>query len=107
MATLGVPWQEIAARAQKAVHTSIPEEWKIPTDLLPKSQQANVLDVPRTCGILSPMDIEITEQTASELLVKLSTGQLKSVDVTRAFCARAAIAHQLVSFAGMDNGRDY
>ena len=68
--------------------------------MLPKAEKANVLDIPRTCHILSPKEVEITEQTATELLEKLSTGQLKSVEVTRAFCARAALAHQLVRFGG-------
>jgi hypothetical protein len=89
-------WQSIATKAQSAVITAIPSKWKLPAGI-PRPGQTNVLDVPETCGILSPKQLEITSLTASELVTKLRTAELSAVVVTEAFCARAAIAHQLVN----------
>lgn len=86
----------VAAKAQAEVHNAIPAVWKLSSAQLELPGNANVTDIPRTCGILTPAQIGITEHTATELLAKLSTGELSSVEVTEAFCARAAIAHQLV-----------
>ena len=86
--------QDIAAKAQQGVLDSIPAKWKLTS----KAQApSNVMDIPKTCGMLTPRQIEITEQTATELLGKLANGSLSSAEVTDAFLARAAIAHQLVS----------
>lgn len=89
--------QEVAASAQAAVHNAIPAAWKLAPETLALADNANVIDIPRTCGILTPAQIEITEHTLTDLVEKLATRQLTSVEVTEAFCARAAIAHQLVS----------
>lgn len=86
--------QGIARKAQQRVLDSIPAKWKFSSQTQIPS---NVMEVPTTCGILTPEQIETTEQTATELLEKLSSGSLSSVQVTEAFLARAAIAHQLVS----------
>lgn len=58
----------------------------------------NVLDVPRTCGILTEKELDITENyDATDLVALMSAGKLKSVDVVTAFCKRAAIAQQCLS----------
>lgn len=88
--------QDVARRAQAGVLEAIPQRWRLPAAQLELAENANVMDIPVTCGILTPDQIAITEQTATELLAKLTTGKLSSVEVTEAFCARAAIAHQLV-----------
>lgn len=84
--------QEIAAKAQQGVLDSIPAKWKLPQIEI----MSNVMEIPKSCGILTSKQIEVTEQTATELLEKLANGSLSSVEVTEAFLARAAIAHQLV-----------
>lgn len=88
--------QGVAARAQTGVLDAIPKKWRLSSAQLELVEDANVMDIPLTCGILTPEQIAITEQTATELLSKLAAGKLSSVEVTEAFCARAAIAHQLV-----------
>jgi amidase len=85
--------EEIASKAQQGVLESIPPKWKISSQTQIPS---NVMEIPKSCGILTPKQIEITEQTATELLEQLANGSLSSVEVTEAFLARAAIAHQLV-----------
>jgi amidase len=91
-----VAWQSVAAKTQSTILNSIPVKWKLPANI-PRSGQTRVLDVPETCGILTPKQLEITSLTASELVLKLRTAELSAVNVAEAFCARAAIAHQLVN----------
>jgi amidase len=88
--------QEIAAKAQRKVLDAIPEKWKLDSTFQIPS---NVMEIPKRCGILTPRQIEITEQAATELLEKLAFGALSSVEITEAFLARAAIAHQLVLYS--------
>lgn len=88
-------WQELAANKKQEQEQSIPKEWRIQ---LPPESQLNVLDVPTTCGLLTPKELEITGyKDVTVLLDKLATGQLSAVEVTTAFCKRAIIAHQVVS----------
>lgn len=91
--TMSSSVQEISAKAQQGVIDSIPAKWRLSSEVQTPS---NVMEIPKTCGILMPRQIDITEQTATELLEKLANGSLSSVEVTEAFLARAAIAHQLV-----------
>ncbi|OWZ61424.1 hypothetical protein AYX15_06373 [Cryptococcus neoformans] len=85
-------WSEIAAAKVAARDALIPEQWRIPvTDAL------NVIDIPKTCGVLSPGEIEITETPAPTLVQKILREELRSYDVTLAFCKRAAIAQQLTN----------
>ncbi|OQV08962.1 hypothetical protein CLAIMM_13157 [Cladophialophora immunda] len=91
------PYLEVAAKAQAEVLDAIPAKWKLSPAQLDLAPNANVTDIPRTCGLLTPAQIAITEQTATELLAKMATGELTSVAVTEAFCARAAIAQQLTN----------
>ncbi|KAJ9609603.1 hypothetical protein H2200_005931 [Cladophialophora chaetospira] len=77
---MALDWQQIASTAQQSVINSIPAKWRLPQTLDP-----------------SLTDLDITEQTASELVAQLREGKLSSVEVTEAFCGRAAIAHQCVN----------
>ncbi|CAG8001328.1 unnamed protein product [Penicillium salamii] len=61
-----------------------------------KRSQSNVLNIPTECGKLSAEELSIINSTASDLVEKLSRGELKAVDVTIAFCKRTTVAHQLV-----------
>ncbi|KAK8849532.1 hypothetical protein IAR55_004866 [Kwoniella newhampshirensis] len=85
-------WDQVAAAKVAARDALIPQEWKIPpTDAI------NVIDVPKTCGVLSPAEVEITETEGPVLVEKMLKGELKSYDVTLAFCKRAAVACQLTN----------
>jgi len=89
---MATTWEERAADKRNRINASIPAEWKIqnlPTD-------NSVLDFPQKSGLLSDQELAITQSSASDLVKKLAQGELKAVDVTIAFCKRAALAHQLV-----------
>ncbi|KAH9863702.1 hypothetical protein J1614_009634 [Plenodomus biglobosus] len=86
-------WEDVAAHKRARIAKSIPEEWKIKD--LPKDD--NHFDYPKKLGLLSAQELEWTESTATELVARLAKGALKSVDVTLAFCKRAALAQQLTN----------
>ena len=97
-------WQEIAARKRAARDALIPAVWKLPSKFLPRDPPLfeygpqNVLNVPRECGLLNSTELQITEgYTIKTLLQALSSRKVSSVDVTTAFCKRAAIAQQLTN----------
>lgn len=48
-----------------------------------------------------PPELDITETEATILVRKMVGGELKSREVTEAFCKRAAVAQQLVSQPGL------
>ncbi|KAE8147479.1 amidase signature domain-containing protein [Aspergillus avenaceus] len=59
-------------------------------------QRVNVMDIPRTCGLLTNRELEITENwDVRGLLRVIAEGRYKTEEVVGAFCKRAAIAHQL------------
>ncbi|KAF8425288.1 amidase signature domain-containing protein [Tirmania nivea] len=87
-------WEDIAADKNRRIDASIPNEWRIDVT---KYQEDSVMHVPAASGILSPQELEITNSSAVDLASRLASGQLKSVEVTLAFCKRAALAHQLLN----------
>lgn len=88
-------WKEIAADKKARIAASIPQEWRITSP----SKDSNVMDYPKTSGILSDDELRITESSASDLVAQLGAGKLTSVAVTTAFLKRAAVAHQLLNCA--------
>ncbi|PNS17277.1 hypothetical protein CAC42_6960 [Sphaceloma murrayae] len=92
----GPAYKAIAARKVAERDALIPPEWRLKE--LPPPSQLSVLDVPRTCGILTPDELRITElPDATSLLSEVHSGRLKALDVARAFCKRAAVAQQLTN----------
>ncbi|TAQ89074.1 hypothetical protein B7494_g2587 [Chlorociboria aeruginascens] len=88
------PWQVIAQRKQAERQSRIPEEWLLSN--LPSPSTLNVLSIPRTSSILTSQELSITENyDATSLAETLRAGKLTAVEVTIAFCKRAAIAQQL------------
>lgn len=92
-----ITWEQKAASKQTSAYAKIPPEWRLPADILQQAPD-NVLDIPRQCGLLTSQELGITEDhDATALRDELSAGKLSAVDVTVAFCKRAAIAQQLTS----------
>lgn len=92
-------WQDLVTAKQQECKEKIPLEWRINTEhpALAETPRLIEADIPRRSGLLSDTELDITENyTASQLLVRLATGRVSSLDVTTAFCKRAAIAQQLV-----------
>ncbi|KEF53177.1 uncharacterized protein A1O9_10625 [Exophiala aquamarina CBS 119918] len=99
-------WEDIVARKTERGQNAIPNDWRLSSEILsklsfPLESHANRivdLDIPRKSGILSARELEITENySVLELLERLASGAFSSLEVTTAFCKRAAIAQQLFS----------
>lgn len=98
-------WQDLVARKRQECKDKIPREWTLSADLLAVPPRLLDHDLPRRSGLLSELELDLTENyTASQLLPKLASGQVSSLVVTTAFCKRAAIAQQVVS--GWDQTRE-
>ncbi|TXT04862.1 hypothetical protein VHUM_03945 [Vanrija humicola] len=89
-------WEDVAAGKQAAREALIPDEWRLPKETLANLPK-NVLDIPRTSGLLTARELEITETTAPRLVEKLIARTYTSLEVTTAFAKRAIIAHQLTN----------
>lgn len=92
-------WQELCAERKQKQNAQIPAEWVVTP---PSDSRGSVLDFPEKCGLLSDIELEITNATVDTLLGKLAIGHWSSVQVTTAFYKRAIIAHQLVRISLMD-----
>ncbi|KAJ7367028.1 general amidase [Mycena albidolilacea] len=88
-------WEERCAARKRVQMESIPREWIIEP---PPKDQLNVMDVPRQCGLLDSLEMEITETVDVEIILeKLRRAEWSSVQVTTAFYKRAVIAQQLTN----------
>ncbi|KAI4620720.1 uncharacterized protein J4E87_007048 [Alternaria ethzedia] len=94
-------WRTLAASKREFVYAKIPKDWRLPssqTSQYTEDSSISVLDVPRTCGILTEKELDITENyDATDLVKMMAEGQLTSTEVVTAFCKRAAVAQQCVS----------
>lgn len=90
-------WTSVVADNLARRDALFPQDYLVPAEQLPPKSQLNVIDFPKACGVLTAQEIEITETNGPALVEKMIAGELSSVDVTRAFCKRATVAHQLVS----------
>lgn len=87
-------WQEIAKAKKDSVFNSIPIEWRLST--IPSIEEVtNVYDFLEKS--LSKEEVLITNSTVLQLADKIAKGELTSLEVTEAFCHRAALAHQLTT----------
>lgn len=90
-------WQEKANEKRIALNSLIPNQWKLSSEIL-NNLPKDLTVVPYECGILSAIDIEITEiDQIDELAKRIAQGKYSAKNVIEAFCKRAAIAHQLVN----------
>ncbi|PGH00912.1 hypothetical protein AJ79_08067 [Helicocarpus griseus UAMH5409] len=90
-------WEAVGAAKREELLSSIPSEWRIPAEIFPPESQNDVTSFPEKSGWFTPAELEITNSTASQILAKTTTGAWSAESVTRAFCKRAAAAHQLTN----------
>lgn len=98
-------WEARVAKKLRQRDSLIPRSWRLsPTavkDIVePAEASRNNLikqDIVRKSGILTAKELQITDHyTVPQLLEALREGQLTALEVTVAYCKRAAIAQQLV-----------
>jgi amidase len=87
-------WKETARQKRAQQASRIPEAWRL------KSIPATFEDcrpVIESSGILTPLELEITNTTNAEVILsKISSCEWSSLAVATAFCKRAAVAQQLI-----------
>jgi amidase len=89
-----VIWQDLLADKKQRQLDAIPNDWIITP---PSDDTLDVTGVPAACGLLNKKELDITEIIDVEVLLqKLASGELSSVEVTRAYYKRAVIAQQVV-----------
>lgn len=98
-------WKVKAEQKYRQSQSLIPEAWRLSSEVTQdvarplETSKINLinLDIPRRSGILTAQELRITEEyNVQHLLKALATGDLTALEVTVAFCKRAAIAQQLV-----------
>lgn len=87
------PWKPTVQQKRSLQLAAIPPSWRLSIPI-PTSQ--TTLETIHSCNILTPQELEWTETTdVAKLLSLLASRGASSVQVTTAFCKRAAIAQQL------------
>lgn len=88
-------YQEIAAEKRQERDTHLVEKWLIPEDKLPTDK--DVLSFPKESGLLTELELKITDSTAPVIFANIKAKIWSAVQVTQAFCHRSQIAHQLTN----------
>lgn len=88
-------WQTSATAKRDAILKSIPEKWHLPK--IPSVEEQKDVTGSYVQQFLDKQEVEITETDAVGIAEKVAAGEWSAVEVTEAFCHRAALAHQLVS----------
>ncbi|KAF3771320.1 amidase [Cryphonectria parasitica EP155] len=99
-------WKTRVAEKRRQRDDLIPKAWRLPSSAVQDLKQPletsrnNLieLDIVRRSGLLTARELHITEAySVSQLLQALRSEELTSLEVTVAYCKRAAIAQQLTS----------
>lgn len=91
-----VDWKAKAAAKAAAIFDAIPDSWRIPEPIPTVDAQRDITG-PYLHKYLTGDEIEITETNAVGIVKKVADGEWHAETVVRAFCHRAALAHQYVS----------
>ena len=87
-------WKPIVDQKRLTQVLSIPSSWRLPQSTV--ASDATTLETIRNCGILSAKELEWTDiDDITELLRLLASREVSSVQLTTAFCKRAAVAQQM------------
>ncbi|KAI4121988.1 MAG: hypothetical protein LQ347_006673 [Umbilicaria vellea] len=89
-------WQAKAKGKRDAVNDLIPKEWRF-TSPIPSAQEQRDVTGEYIWQFLTDREVEITETDAVDIVKQTTTGQWKAEEVTKAFCHRAALAHQITN----------
>lgn len=114
MASQEPAYVAIAQRKQNALAAAIPAAWRLPAQLIPAGMlspaesitegpkqygRVNVMEIPRTCGILTAKELEITEKyDVRGLVAAMTGGKLKAEEVIQGFCKVSTTKGIFVNF---------
>ncbi|KAL4890628.1 amidase signature domain-containing protein [Aspergillus ambiguus] len=87
-------WKHTVVKKRESQLASIPPPWRLSPSVL-ASAPLNTVALIRSCGVLSPQELEWTDtKDIKVLLAKLASREITSVQLTTAFSKRAAVAQQ-------------
>jgi amidase len=86
-------WRTNAESKRDSILAAIPQEWRI-SNIPSIEEQVDVTTYIEQ--YLSKEELEITACSADQIAQNVASGSRTAEDVTRAFCHRAALAHELV-----------
>lgn len=93
-------WNALVDAKRAHLYAQIRPEWRLPghiTKQVRQTSDVSAFDLLDNTNLLSQREREITEKyDASTLIEMIAIGAISSVEVTTAFCKRAAAAQQLV-----------
>lgn len=90
-----ISWKQKAQAKRQATLDAIPQKWKLSAPIPPATEMRDITGA-FIQQFLTAREIEITETDAVEITEYTTTGKWSAVEVTEAFCHRAALAHQMV-----------
>lgn len=88
-------WLTQGEAKRQSILNAIPTKWRL-ADPVPPATELRDVTGSYIQQYLSDREIEITESDAVDIVAQTTTGRWSAVEVTEAFCHRAALAHQLV-----------
>ncbi|KAH7133814.1 amidase signature domain-containing protein [Dactylonectria macrodidyma] len=97
----GTDWQALIHEKRALRDSQIPTEWRLDDGITSQARRDNPIsgfDLLDQTNLLTKREREITDKyDATALLGQLASGVVSSLEVTTAFCKRAAIAQQLIN----------
>ena len=96
-------WRRAVSAKRASTANAIPPAWRLSDDEIPSTEILKDLTAFIT-RFLSPLEQQITTAPVSVLTSNICSFQWSAAEITRAFCHRAALAHQLVSGSFPDAG---
>lgn len=91
---MSTDWKAIATKKRESILAAIPKDWRID---VPSIEDVKDVTGPYIEQYLSAKEIEITNTDAVGIVQNAKVGTWSAVEITKAFCHRAALAHQLTS----------
>ncbi|CAG1972961.1 unnamed protein product [Fusarium graminearum] len=88
-------WESRSAAKRAETLDKIRPEWRLSPEDLERARQQRNITGPFIQQFLDEGDVSVTSMTSAPILKALGEGKLSAVQVTSAFCKRAAVAHQI------------
>ena len=89
-------WQARAKAKAAEIYSRTPEEWRLNEVDLEKARNQRNLTGPFIESFLDDGEVDIIRNDSLQLVEKIKSQRHTAVEVVRAYCKTAAIAHQIV-----------
>jgi amidase len=92
-----ISWEDRAAAKVAEVASMIPRHWRISEEDRDRAKKLRNLTGPFIESFLSESEASIIRLDSLALVEQIADRSLTSLEVTKAYCKTAAIAHQIVT----------